>query len=246
MRWTIVIPALNERATLRGLVVRLLPLCPDLIVVDDGSTDGTADSLAGLPVTVVRHAERQGKGAALRDGFAAALARGADAIMTMDADGQHAPEDVERLMAAWRDHPECLVIGARTVGRERQPPLRRFANSVADWFVSWASGQRVLDSQSGHRVYPRPAAALAMSLEGTGFEFEAEVLIECAHEGIHWVAVPIEARYSPGFRHSHFAPVKDVWRITKRVGRAILGGGFMLGNLRRAARDPIVIAAPGP
>jgi glycosyltransferase involved in cell wall biosynthesis len=117
MRWSIVIPALNERATLRGLVERLVPVCDDLIVVDDGSTDGTAESLSGLPVTLLRHASRKGKGVALKTGFAAALARGADAIMTMDADGQHSPDDAVRLIAAWRAHPDCLVIGARTIGR---------------------------------------------------------------------------------------------------------------------------------
>lgn len=246
MRWTIVIPALNERATLRDLVQRLVPIGAEVVVVDDGSTDGTAESLAGLPVTVLRHAARQGKGAALRTGFAAALARGADAIMTMDADGQHSPDDVLRLMAAWRAHPDCLVIGARTIGRERQPLLRHAANSVADWFVSWASGRRVLDSQSGHRVYTRAAAQIALEIESTGFEFEARILIECAHAGIRWVAVPIEARYAPGLRRSHFAPVRDAWRITREVGGEILGGRLLLGNLRRIARDPVVIAAPGP
>jgi glycosyltransferase involved in cell wall biosynthesis len=246
MRWSIVIPALNERATLRGLVERLVPVCDDLIVVDDGSTDGTAESLSGLPVTLLRHASRKGKGVALKTGFAAALARGADAIMTMDADGQHSPDDAVRLIAAWRAHPDCLVIGARTIGRERQPALRHAANTVADWFVSWASGRRVLDSQSGHRVYTRRAAEIALGLDSTGFEFEARVLIACATAGLRWVAVPIEARYAPGLRRSHFAPVRDAWRIAREVGGQIVGGRMLLGNLRRIARDPVVIAAPGP
>jgi glycosyltransferase involved in cell wall biosynthesis len=246
MRWSIVIPALNERATLRGLVSQLADAGAEIIVVDDGSTDGTPDSLAGLPVTVLRHAERRGKGAALKDGFAAALALGADAVMTMDADGQHSPADVGRLIAAYRAHPGCLVIGARTIGRESQPPLRHAANTIADWFVSWASGQRVLDSQSGHRIYPRAAAQLAGELGSSGFDFEAEILIASARAGLRWVAVPIEARYAPGLRRSHFAPVRDAWRIARRVGREILGGGLLLGNLRRVARDHVVVATPGP
>jgi glycosyltransferase involved in cell wall biosynthesis len=246
MRWSIVIPALNERATLRGLVAQLVATGADVVVVDDGSTDGTAESLDGLPVTLLRHPVRQGKGAALKDGFAAALARGADAVMTMDADGQHSPADVVRLLAASRAHPGCLVIGARTIGRERQPPLRHLANTLADWCVSWASGQRVLDSQSGHRVYPRAAAQLAGGLDSTGFDFEAEILIASARAGLRWVAVPIEARYAPGLRRSHFAPIRDAWRIARRVGREILAGGLLLGNLRRLARDHVVVATPGP
>lgn len=242
MRWSIVIPALNERATLRTLVEQLLPLCPDVIVVDDGSTDGTAQSLDGLPVTVVRHTARQGKGAALRDGFGAALARGAEAVMTMDADGQHASADVEHLVAAAVAHPNAIVIGARLIGRERQPRARHAANSVADFAVSWASGRRVVDSQSGHRVYPRAVAELAGRLAGRGFDFEAEILIAAARAGHGWVVVPIEARYSPVLRPSHFAPVRDVLKICRRVGRAIVGGGFLLGNLWRMGRHPVVIA----
>ncbi len=241
MGWSIVIPALNERGTLRALVEQLLPLCPDVIVVDDGSTDGTAESLEGLPITLVRHAAREGKGAALRDGFALALAHGAQAVMTMDADGQHAPGDVGRLLAAWRDHPSSIVIGARIIGRERQPRVRHAANAVADFAVSWAAGRRVIDSQSGHRVYPRAVAELAGRSVGRGFDFEAEILIAAARSGHDWVVVPIEARYSPNLRPSHFAPVRDVLRISRRIGRTILAGGLMLGNLRRMGRWPVVI-----
>ncbi len=214
----------------------------EVIVVDDGSTDGTSESLDGLAITLVRHASRQGKGAALRDGFAMALAHGAEAVMTMDADGQHAPADVARLLAAWREHPRSIVIGARIIGRERQPRVRHAANTVADFAVSWAAGQRVIDSQSGHRVYPAAVAELAAKSVGRGFDFEAEILIAAARRGHDWVAVPIEARYSPALRPSHFAPVRDVLRISRRVGRTILGGGLLLGNLRRMSRRPVVIA----
>ena len=246
MRWSIVIPALNERRTLRALVEQLLPLCPDVIVVDDGSTDGTFESLDGLAITLVRHASRQGKGAALRDGFAVALAHGAQAVMTMDADGQHAPGDVRRLIAAWHEHPQSIVIGARMIGRERQPRVRHAANNVADFAVSWAAGRRVIDSQSGHRVYPRAVAELAGRAVGRGFDFEAEILIAASRQGHGWVVVPIEARYSPALRPSHFAPVRDVLRISRRVGRTIVGGGLMLGNLRRMGRHPVVIADATP
>jgi LmbE family N-acetylglucosaminyl deacetylase len=246
MRWSIVIPALNERRTLRALVEQLVVLCPDVIVVDDGSSDGTAETLDGLPITLLRHAARQGKGAALRDGFAVALAHDAQAVMTMDADGQHAPADVGRLLAAWRQYPASIVIGARIIGRERQPRARHAANTVADFAVSWAAGRRVIDSQSGHRIYPRAVAELAGQSVGRGFDFEAEILIAAARRGFDWVIVPIEARYSPALRPSHFAPVRDVLRISRRIGRTILGGGLLLGNLRRMGRSPVVVAGTRP
>jgi glycosyltransferase involved in cell wall biosynthesis len=233
MHLIVVIPALNEARTLRGLVQQVLAEAQEVIVVDDGSDDGTGATVADLPVTVLRHDQRMGKGASLRDGFALALERGADGVLTMDADGQHAAADIPRLAQAWRAHPDRMVIGARLIGRERQPPARRRANAVADWFLSWAAGQRIVDSQSGQRIYPRAALELAAGRDSTGFEFEADMLMEAAAHEIRWILVPIAARYAPELRPSHFAPVRDIVRITRYVGRRLVRGGFLPGNLWR-------------
>lgn len=240
-----VIPALNEAATLRDLVVAVRPLVDGVVVVDDGSTDGTGKTVDGLDVVLVSHPQRMGKGVALRDGFDEAMRRGAEAVITLDADGQHAPADIPRLAAAWRANPARIVIGARLIGRESQPAARRRANNVADWFVSWAAGQRVVDSQSGQRIYPKAAMELARHCRSNGFDFEADILVVSARHGIRWVAVPIEARYAPEFRQSHFAPVRDIARITRQLGGHIIRGAFLPGHLWRLRKQRMEVVNDG-
>src|SRR6187200_50617 len=121
MHAAIVIPAYNEARTIHAIAQRALRQCADVIVVDDGSTDGTSAALADLPVILLRHETNQGKGAALWDGFVQALALGADAVVTIDGDGQHQPEDFARLVLAAAAHPNCLIIAARMRRRESAP-----------------------------------------------------------------------------------------------------------------------------
>src|SRR5690606_540785 len=161
---------------------------------DDGSTDGTADCLADLPVTVLRHGLRRGKGAALRTGFAEALARGATGALTIDGDGQHDPSDLPRLLAAAGRHPGHIIIGARLRHRAQAPRLRRMANAFGDWGVSWGAGYRIADTQSGQRYYPAPVLAL-QDVPGEDFVFEAQLLIAASRQlGVRSVAVPVDAR----------------------------------------------------
>ena len=121
----VVIPALNEALRIREVVSGALAFCPHVIVVDDGSDDGTVECIADLPVTVLRHARRGGKGQALRSGFAEAVRRGLRGVLTMDGDGQHAATDLPRLLASANRHPGCIIIGARLRKRASQPLLRR-------------------------------------------------------------------------------------------------------------------------
>lgn len=211
----VVIPALNEERAIREVVSSVLAICPNVILIDDGSTDATIAQLDGLPIHVIRHAHARGKGECLRDGFREALRRGFDAVVTMDGDGQHIAADIPRLLAAARSHPEHIVIGARLRGRENQPAARARANAVADWGISWACGVPVADTQSGQRYYPREALQL-VDLDAEGFVFEAAILIAAVRErGIGVVSIPIESRYNAEFRGSHFRPVRDV-----KIGRA--------------------------
>lgn len=243
-RIAILIPALNEELAIREVVTSALAVCADVIVVDDGSTDATLERIADLPVQVLRHATPQGKGESLREGFREALRRGFDAVVTMDGDGQHSAADVPRLIAAARQYPDHLVIGARIRGRENQPAARRRANAVADWGISWGCGIPVADTQSGQRYYPRRALEL-VDLPAQGFVFEAAILIAAVRElGLGVVSVPIDIRYQPGARRSHFRPVIDVTRITWYTILRLIHYGHVVASYRRSHDTPPRVIDP--
>jgi glycosyltransferase involved in cell wall biosynthesis len=239
-KFAVVIPAYNESATIRAVAERALAQCRDVIVVDDGSTDGTSEALAALPVRRLRNARNEGKAAALWRGAGEAVALGAEWIVTLDGDGQHAPEDIPLLIQAALKHPDDIVIGARLADRGSIPAARYFANRFAVFWISWACGQRLSDSQSGFRVYP---AALFRKLDvphgrARSFVFESEILIEAARHGHRCTMVPIAAAYPAGLRASHFRPVLDIVRITRMVAWKLLSRGLYLQGLYRAYLGP--------
>ena len=244
----IVIPAYNEARTIRAIAERSLRQCAQVIVVDDGSTDGTAEALEGLDVHVLRHARNEGKAASLWDGFQHALASDADTVVTLDGDGQHQPEDVSRMLLAANEHPHRVIVAARLKGRESYPAARRRANRFADFWISWAAGHPIADSQSGQRLYP---AALLRQLEArhdtrAAFTFESEALIDAARLGYTTVAVAIVAVYDPAGRPSHFRPVRDIARIVAMVAGRLLASGLNPAGLWRSLRVPAHIANANP
>jgi glycosyltransferase involved in cell wall biosynthesis len=240
----IVIPAYNEAATIRGLVERSLRQCALVIVVDDGSSDGTSAALEGLSAHVLRHATNEGKAASLWDGILHALAQNADAVVTLDGDGQHQPEDVSRLLIASAEHPHKVIVGARLIDRAAYPLTRRMANRFADFWISWAAGHPIADSQSGQRLYP---AALLRQLQTrhdafAAFTFESEVLIHAARLGFTTVAIPIRAIFNRDGRPSHFRLVRDTVRIAAMVASHLLAAGLYPLGLWRSLRFPARIA----
>jgi glycosyltransferase involved in cell wall biosynthesis len=243
-RVAIVVPALNEALAIRSVVESALAQCADVFVIDDGSSDDTAACIADLPVRLIRHAERQGKGRSLKDGMRAAFAAGFDAVISIDGDGQHSSDDVPRLLRAHAEHPRALLLCARLVDRQSQPWLRRFANHFADFWVSWAAGQRVLDSQCGQRLYPRALLDAIEPPQADGFAFESEVLINAGRAGFAIAAVPIRARYHAGRRASHFQPLRDVARITRMIFWKIVRRGLALPSLFRSLTRPALQLEP--
>lgn len=235
----VVIPAYNEMTSIRDVVERTLAILPRVVVVDDGSDEALETALTGLPVTVLRNKINCGKAGALVRGFAHALEHGAVAVVTLDGDGQHRPEDIPRLVEAARQHPRDIIIGARLAGFENAPKSRRRANRVANFWIGWAAGHRIVDSQSGFRLYP---AELLTSVHAAhdrahGFVYESEILINAARKGFGTTPVTIEALYPRAARPSHFSPVRDIVRITRMVAWRLLCAGMNPRGLWRSLAD---------
>jgi glycosyltransferase involved in cell wall biosynthesis len=204
-------------------------------VVDDGSTDRTFRAVAGLDVTVLRNEENCGKAGSLSRGFEHALAYGAIGVITLDADGQHAPEEIPSFVKQSLDDPNAFLIGARRRDQRRASFWRYVANRVADFWIGWAAGQPIEDSQSGFRLYP---AQLLRDVtlnhdQKHGFVFESEILIEAARRGIACRNVSISVTPRSGPRPSHFRPLLDIMRITSMVAwRLLLSGMNPMGLFR--------------
>lgn len=225
----VLIPAHNEEQTIRAVVEGALAHADRIVVINDGSTDGTVAALAGLPVEIVDHAENRGKGFRLAEGIEQAVATGAEVVLTLDADGQHDPNDIPAFIAAARRAPGCLVMGDRFDDRKSMPECRAVPIRFGDFFISWASGCRIRDAQCGMRLYP--AALLRQvrlpAAERSHFVFETAILLHAAEAGFALVRVPIKARYE-GFvlRRSHFRPIVDTLRIVRALARFLLARGL--------------------
>lgn len=243
----ILIPAFNEAATIEAVVLGARRHGA-VLVVDDGSADDTAALATRAGADVLRLSRRQGKGEALRRGFAEGLARGAERVVTLDGDGQHDPDEIPRLLAAAAALPDAMVIGGRlgrgAAGGDRVIPSGRLsAMRVAGFFIDWLTGHPLADTQSGFRVYPAPLLRALRPGRG-GFVFESEVLIRAAAGGWRLHETPVTARHFAG-RRSRFRPVRDgvavgallAGEVLRRLGReAALGGAALLRPFTAAPR----------
>ncbi len=217
------IPAYQAARTLADVITEAARHLP-VIVVDDGSTDDTAAVAEAAGATVLRQVPNQGKGAALRAGIARALADGARAVVTLDADGQHDPTRIPAFLEAWQARHAPLIIGQRDF--ERMPWSRRLANELGTRTFSWAVGRHVADNQSGYRLIARPLLPRLLTSGEAGFEFEVEMITLAirADLAIDWV--PIPTIYDD--QGSHIRPVSHVlnflrvaWAAHRSVGQPL-------------------------
>ncbi len=186
----------------------------EIIVVDDGSTDGTGDEGSATGTTLVTHPRNRGKGAALRDGIREATARDASVLVTIDADGQHPPEEIPRLLRPIEEGRADLVLGARK--RDHAMPIsRRFTNWLSATMASRIGGQPVRDAQTGFRAFTREVAERVRPA-GDRYEFEATFLLDALRAGFRVVSVDVPTIYGA---RSHFRAWGDTWRMVRAFAR---------------------------
>jgi glycosyltransferase involved in cell wall biosynthesis len=214
------IPAYQEAERVGAVVAATVAQLP-VLVVDDGSTDETAAVAETAGATVIVQVPNQGKGAALRAGFAWALQRDVEAVVTLDADGQHDPLEIKVFLEAHRRTGADLIIGRRDFSK--MPPGRRLANRLGGRALSWAAGRDIPDNQSGYRLLSRRLMAAVASSEEAGFEYEVEMITTCIRAGYTLEWVPIRTIYAGEGSHiqpwRHFTSFLRMVRKTRRTVR---------------------------
>lgn len=220
----ILIPAYNEVTTIHAIVDRCLYYSPDIMVIDDGSTDNTVEKLKNVSSTAVfSNPVNLGKGATLLKGFQTMIEKNYRGVITLDADGQHNPDDLPQFLNLSKNFPDGFIIGARRNATDRAPKARLLANKAADFFVSCAARKRLYDTQSGYRYYPVSFLKryLSYAKHPNRFAFETEILVAAVRTGLSVRYVDIESCYPKDARASHYRPGKDTWEITKAVVKMI-------------------------
>ena len=206
------IPAYNEAQRITPVVTGTLEHLP-VLVIDDGSKDDTAATSENNGANVLRQSPNQGKGAALRAGFRRAIDEGYEAVITLDADGQHDPTEIPQFLEAYRTQNADLIIGARDFSQ--MPFVRRLANTSGQKLFSWALGQPVQDNQSGYRLISRRLLETLLTSDEQGFEFEVEMIVTCIQQGFKLDWVPIQTIYAG--ESSHIAPIQHAANFLRVV-----------------------------
>ncbi len=211
----VIVPTYNNAKTLKRVLVSILGHVSDsdVIVVNDGSTDETADILSEFPrIDTVHFSENAGKGVALRTGLRKATERGYKYAITIDSDGQHFPSDIPGFIEALATEGDALLIGGRNMMQEGVPRKSSFGNRFSNFWFWFETGIRLTDTQSGFRLYP--LEQIPKKYFTRKFEFEIEIIVRAAWKGVPVKNIPIQVLYDPAERVSHFRPFRDFTRIS--------------------------------
>lgn len=213
LKCCVIIPTYNNQNTLKRVIDGVMKITIDVIIVNDGSTDKTQNILADYnQLSQIHFNKNVGKGFALRKGFEKALEFGYSHAITIDSDGQHYPEDILLFLDLMKERPDTLAIGSRNLNQEGVPNKSSFGNKFSNFWFWFETGISLKDTQSGFRLYPLYKMPKLWFTKK--FEFEIEVIVRSAWKGIEVCNIPIQIKYDPEERVSHFRPFKDFSRIS--------------------------------
>lgn len=208
------VPAYNHGGSIRKVVEGILEYTDSVIVIDDGSTDNTQGELSGLPIVSLRREKNCGKGAAIKLAVSEAGKRGYTHIVTIDADGQHLPEDLPKFFGEIENYPNAIIIGRRDFSVPNVPASSKFGRSFSGFWMFVQTGAKISDMQSGFRAYPIPVFG-AVNCSADRYAFEIEILVKARWAGFDIREVDIVAWYPPkNERISHFRAFMDNFRIS--------------------------------
>ena len=211
------IPAYNEEIAIQAVVRETMKYLPAL-VADDGSTDATVELSREVGAMIVQNEKNLGKGAALRNGFRYALENGYQAVLILDADGQHDPHEIPLFLESYQQNKSNLIIGKRDF--TQMPFTRRLANSLGGVLVNRLTRETIPDNQSGYRLIDAKVMNLLLDSQEMGFEFEVEMIFACLYAGLSIDWVPIKTIYAD--EESHISPLSHInnyFRILRRVSK---------------------------
>ena len=220
METCLLLPAYNESKTIGQIIQESSAFINEIIVIDDGSSDETAEIADACGTVCLRNATNCGKGNALRKGFAYALKHGYELVFTMDSDGQHQPADIPRFLEHFDSTRPDILIGARATRDlgTSMPLHRRMNNCLISHVGSKLCGQQVSDFQSGYRLICDEVLR-QVHLETERYETESELLIKAGRLGFRIESLPIQTRY--GDEISHIKPLREIWLFTKLFLRSL-------------------------
>jgi glycosyltransferase involved in cell wall biosynthesis len=215
-RTAVVIPAYNAGKLLGGVIESVAEMIARerIIVVDDGSSDNTAELAEAAGVVVIRHPGNRGKGAALITGLDKAHEIGSEYAITLDADGQHAPGEIPRFLEKAAETGADIIVGNRMRDIKDMPPIRIMTNRLTSWVVSKKAGQTIPDSQNGYRLI-RTALFKKLQFETSRYEWESEILIKAGKLGARISDIPTATIY--GEERSSINPLVDTLRFFRLV-----------------------------
>lgn len=210
----VVVPTYNNAGTIASVIEQIREHSDHILVINDGSTDTTADIIRSLNVEHISYPDNRGKGYAIRRSFEYAKQNGYNYVLTIDSDGQHYASDIERFAREVISNPDSLIIGARNLNADNMPSKNTFANKFSNFWYRIETGNKLNDTQSGFRLYPIRKIG-GMSFFSNRYEFEVEVIVRSAWKGVNVYNIPIQVYYPPTEeRISHFKPLKDFTRIS--------------------------------